>query len=204
MLSNLLLQNPGEVDMLTRWHLLWSNFQGCHLWFNGSQLAEQFSSKTAHTCSRETNFPEKHPKYTPCSFYSILSPWTHTCRLFTDWLSQVSKLHASVQLLYLRALRASSYASSKLCELQALRASSFASFKLCELQALRACFSSDIPPNPEQKIYLSNKFEFKSKVLQVRYPTTLLWRFIFVFTFQPRFASFPEIVWHWESVPKSK
>ena len=169
--------------MLTCWHLLWSNFQGCHLWFNGSQLAEQFSSKTAHTCSRETNFPEKHPKYTPCSFYS-----THTCRLFTDWLSQVSKLHASVRLLYLRALRASSYASSK----------------LCELQALRACFSSDIPPNPEQKIYLSNKFEFKSKVLQVRYPTTLLWRFIFVFTFQPRFASFPEIVWHWESVPKSK
>ena len=189
MLSNLLLQNPGEVDMLTRWHLLWSNFQGCHLWFNGSQLAEQFSSKTAHTCSRETNFPEKHPKYTPCSFYS-----THIyvdCSL-TDWAR------------FPNCMPLSSYCISELCEPQAMRALSYASSKLCELQALRACFYSDIPPNPEQKIYLSNKFEFKSKVLQVRYPTTLLWRFIFVFTFQPRFASFPEIVWHWESVPKSK
>ena len=62
----------------------------------------------------------------------------------------------------------------------------------------------NITTNEDQKIYLSYKFKFKSKVLQVRYPTTLPWRFIFVFTFHPRFASFPEIVWHRESVPKSK
>ena len=33
--------------MLTCWHLLWSNFQGCHLWFNGSQ-ANSFPEKPSH------------------------------------------------------------------------------------------------------------------------------------------------------------
>ena len=33
--------------MLTCWHLLWSNFQGCHLWFNGSQT-NSFPEKPSH------------------------------------------------------------------------------------------------------------------------------------------------------------
>ena len=38
--------------MLTCWHLLWSNFQGCHLWFNGSQ-PNSFPEKPSHVFTSE-------------------------------------------------------------------------------------------------------------------------------------------------------
>ena len=126
LLSKFFRQIVGGVDMLTCWHPLWSNFQGCHLWFNATHSSTVFLKKRHPTCAH--------------------------------------------------LLQGNQHFSS----------------------------SSNIRLSAEWKIYLSYKFKFKSWVLQVRYPTTLPWRFIFVFTFQPRFASFPEIVWHWESVPKSK
>ena len=104
LLSNLFEQIVGGVDMLTCWHPLWSNFQGCHLWFNGSQL-NSFPKNTPAPGKETYNSREKHIT-AACSFYGILSPGTHSCGWLTDWMSQVSKLHPSVQL-----LRTSSFAN---------------------------------------------------------------------------------------------
>ena len=74
--------------------------------------------------------------------FNTISLNSHICRLFTDWLSQVSKLHASVQLLYLRALRASSYVSSKLCEVFFLQISH-------PIQSRRSISPTNLSLNPK-------------------------------------------------------
>ena len=132
-------------------------------------------SSTARRNTTYTQTPA-HWKLFLCDINSS----THQLRWFTDWLSQVSKLLSP----------------------KVYPAIASPSFAILQSNITIQYSNIKIQISPPMKIYLSYKFKFK--LLQVRYPRTLPWRFIFVFTFQSRFASFPEIVWHRESVPKSK